>query len=859
MIRLTLLLALTGALAGLALSASTGSDSSRTAVAGSSALLLQQPSPAFGLSPSTPASIAAKRYHRPGLKHTTTGGGYSKQANSGQAEDHAPEQKAPEKPYYGSYGGEAHQQPESPYESPYESPDMSHGPGQRHYHYYEGPKRGCGGDLPPACSTSPKLRPDYEDSSHYGGRPTDSYYAGDFQETSYKRNPCSKAESIYAWSAECATPSMLGDTCEGAALCERTNAHTTALATCTVWGWVATDGCKPAGCAATPTSQLATFGGCNTPGVLDQQCQGTCTVPSVGAPVATCTPTGWAISGPLCDFNACRDAVPPPCDGNATCTDNPPPALDATCRCLDGFFGNGLPGNCTEINACQATPAPCDVNAVCTDNPPPSTGATCQCLPGFTGNGLPGNCTEINACAAIPAPCDINANCTDNPPPFTNATCTCKEGFVGTGLPGNCTEAEDGCSVGNNPCAANAVCTDKEPPLSGATCVCSANFTGDGFESGSGCTACTGTQWSPGGDVPCSDFSLHSQFLGTDSQVSQPRSVRSLATNGSFVYVGMIRGTDTSDVIKLPVPPQQFLIGNGPIPYTLSTNPYFNVGVLARVAPANFPQGPKGMALDDNGFIYHTENSGTVYARDPNTAGLDILAATVAGPVGTSLAENAEALAFKLLQGVRLLFGCSQNNAGINRLQINYSGGKPASFSAVSPIVIPAPGGCRGVVVEDDGTIFYTGVAAISGGLASHFVAKVAPDGTELARRTVGGAWGLATYRGKVYVAQYLSTNTVAAGSTGSGVAVLDAADLSPISTLKPPAALVRTQQDTDSGYSGVAISPTGILYVADQVWRRIDNAAAAGASFTPAPVNQTATVINSGRWFFDRVLQRQV
>jgi hypothetical protein len=268
--------------------------------------------------------------------------------------------------------------------------------------------RGCGGDLPPACSTSPKLRPDYEDSSDYGGRPADSYYAGDFQEASYKRNPCSQAESIYAWSAECAAPSMLGDTCEGAALCERTNAHTTALATCTAWGWVATDGCKPAGCAATPTSQLATFGGCNTPGVLDQQCQGTCTVPSVGAPVATCTPTGWAISGPLCgrchisnvvrhlhssplslyctalycfvlqctalisatcvqrpfllhdnssqcgiaaavaaDFNACRDAVPPPCDGNATCTDNPPPALDATCRCLDGFFGNGLPGNCT--------------------------------------------------------------------------------------------------------------------------------------------------------------------------------------------------------------------------------------------------------------------------------------------------------------------------------------------------------------------------------------------------------------------------------------------------------------------------------------------------------------------------------
>lgn len=272
--------------------------------------------------------------------HTSTDGGYTgnnnKKAKSGEAGE-----DAPEKPYYGSYGSDAmgRQQPESQYD-----PDMPHGPGQRHYHYYDGPKRcagleqqqqpniqpirslnssstqlfcgstctlaglgctrccpvmscrGCGGDLPPACSSSPKANPDYDES--YGDRRADSYY--DIAKYGYQRDPCSKAESIYAWSAECAVPSMLGDTCEGAALCELTNAHTTALATCTAWGWVATDGCKPAGCAAAPNSQLAAFAGCNTPGVLDQQCQGTCQAPSVGAPVAICTPTGWAISGPLC-------------------------------------------------------------------------------------------------------------------------------------------------------------------------------------------------------------------------------------------------------------------------------------------------------------------------------------------------------------------------------------------------------------------------------------------------------------------------------------------------------------------------------------------------------------------------------
>jgi hypothetical protein len=56
-----------------------------------------------------------------------------------------------------------------------------------------------------------------------------------------------------------------------------------------------------------------------------------------------------------------------------------------------------------------------------------------------------------------------------------------------------------------------------------------------------------------------------------------------------------LQGSSTSDVIKLGGEPQPFLIGNGPINATV--NPYFNVGVLARVAPATFLEGPKGMAL----------------------------------------------------------------------------------------------------------------------------------------------------------------------------------------------------------------------------------------------------------------------
>lgn len=134
---------------------------------------------------------------------------------------------------------------------------------------------------------------------------------------------------------------------------------------------------------------------------------------------------------------------------------------------------------------------------------------------------------------------------------------------------------------------------------------------------------------------------------------------------------------------------------------------------------------------------------------------------------------------------------------------------------------------------------------------------QVNPDGTELERTTVAGAWGVAHYNGRVYVAQYLSTSTNAGNSTGSGVAVLLASDLTLITTLKPPASLTRIFQDNDSGFSGLTVSATGILLVADQIWNRI--LPTAGAPYTPSPVNQAATPITSGTWFFDRVLQRQV
>jgi hypothetical protein len=212
------------------------------------------------------------------------------------------------------------------------------------------------------------------------------------------------------------------------------------------------------------------------------------------------------------------------------------------------------------------------------------------------------------------------------------------------------------------------------------------------------------------------------------------------------------QGSSSSDVIKLPVAQQPYLIGNGPT--TFGTNPYFDITVLGRAGPG-ITQGPKGMALvsvgqefgggvdsvrtqecalsstrhatsfipagmlqDDNGFVYVTSNTGGVSARNPSS-----LAQLFSSSLGLSL----QALSFKLLQGVRLLYACASNNAAISKLQINYILGQSVLFAPAAAISINAPGGCRGVVVEDDGTVFYTGVASNSAtaDATHHFVAKV--------------------------------------------------------------------------------------------------------------------------------------
>jgi len=131
----------------------------------------------------------------------------------------------------------------------------------------------------------------------------DDYYSPHKGSGYYHKRTCSKRGAKYEWAPECAgkegkTP--LGGSCHGAALCQPGNAVTNAAAICTSSGWVVADGCFPNGCASAPSAILASFPSCISPGVLEQACTGTCQAPTTGAPVATCTPAGWNITGAPC-------------------------------------------------------------------------------------------------------------------------------------------------------------------------------------------------------------------------------------------------------------------------------------------------------------------------------------------------------------------------------------------------------------------------------------------------------------------------------------------------------------------------------------------------------------------------------
>jgi Calcium-binding EGF domain len=175
--------------------------------------------------------------------------------------------------------------------------------------------------------------------------------------------------------------------------------------------------------------------------------------------------TGNPPTTPCQDIDECASGNK--CGPNGTCSN-----IDGsyTCSCNTGYRSTAPNGGCVDIDECAQPPNPsplCDpVAEKCTNTP---GSYQCSCKVGYTGS--PGNCTDVNECEASAATfCGPNASCQNL---AGNFTCSCQPDYPGGGPP-NCRKlnAWERCPTGRtSDCATSLTCaTTSRSDLVSTTC-----------------------------------------------------------------------------------------------------------------------------------------------------------------------------------------------------------------------------------------------------------------------------------------------------------------------------------------------------------------------------------------------------
>ncbi|HVX11764.1 MAG TPA: DUF4214 domain-containing protein [Pirellulales bacterium] len=289
----------------------------------------------------------------------------------------------------------------------------------------------------------------------------------------------------------------------------------------------------------------------------------------------------------------------------------------------------------------------------------------------------------------------------------------------------------------------------------------------------------------------------------TGSSPGDPYSLRgvALSNDGSNLYAGYIHSSGIDEI---------------------STT---NSAVGASVSTPD--EQPKGLATDDRGNVYATLNTGSAATSQPwmiyssdlvPVSGTNFMSATT-DP------KQLSGMAVQKLDGHYYLYISSNKGAGtIERWNVDDPSDPVLDTSwgtngiidlQSSSFGLGANSYVNGLVVDTDGTIYATG--GVSTTDRGDTVFKISPNGLSVeGTASVSGAMDDALDGGQLYVTQYLGPD--------SEIAVLNTSDLSLSGTItdSPKGAYANTTPDSqgyDAGYSGIAISTSGQIYVAEQLY----------------------------------------
>jgi hypothetical protein len=323
-----------------------------------------------------------------------------------------------------------------------------------------------------------------------------------------------------------------------------------------------------------------------------------------------------------------------------------------------------------------------------------------------------------------------------------------------------------------------------------------------------------------------------------------PRSIDGIAVSGdgTSLYLGLIQGSTSSHVYKIPSTPLRGVRGN------CYTKPLPDPGgvcyddSVTRVVLAG-PQ-PKVISSDDRGYAWVCLSGVKFQVYDSSmTLIQEITSMGTTSITGITVVKQAPSVYNAFVTAGSSVYAYDVSDFGdIKAVNYFYS---PELLvpTYTSSFSFSTTG--KQTAVDDDGNVFVA---------AGTYVVKRTPDGTQTQTNTAGGATvlsganGIAVYAGLVAVTHNKNTSP----KTFS-VILLRADDLTFVSELLVDTSVVPAwSYASAAGFRQLAVNSDGLLFISDSSWKL----SASSSSYTPYV---GALPITGNNILFDRVLSVQL